>query len=214
MQFLYFTDPMCSWCYGFGPVVRRLAETFAPRIGVHVVPGGLRPDETRPMSSARAAELIHHWEVVADETGRPFDRGFFARHAGFVYDTAPASRAVVAARRVDASRALAYLDALQGQFYAHGRDPKDRDVQLAAAADAGLDAAAFEAALADPSTEAETRAGFTRFQELGGMGFPMVLLETPERPRIVTIGYQPLEHLTAVVENILAKEAEKRAKCH
>lgn len=207
MQFLYFTDPMCSWCYGFGPVVHRLADTFADRAGLQVIPGGLRPDETRPISPARAAETVHHWEAVADETGRPFDRTFFDRHPGFVYDTYPASRAVTAAGRLSSGRALGYLDALQSLFYAHGKDPRDEATHIAAATAVGLDAEAFVKLVRDPATEAQTRAGFERFQAMGGMGFPLLLLETPERPRIVTIGYQSYEHLEGVVKNILGKAA-------
>ena len=32
-QFVYFADPMCSWCYGFAPVIAALAERFEGRLG-------------------------------------------------------------------------------------------------------------------------------------------------------------------------------------
>lgn len=205
MQFLYFTDPMCSWCYGFGPVMRRLAATFGGRIPLHIVPGGLRPDETRALTPQRAAEIVHHWSLVEAETGRDFDPGFFKHNAGFVYDTFPASRAVTAASRAAPARALAYLDELQSRFYAKGEDPRSEATQVAAAQAAGLPVDAFRSYLHDADTEALTRAGFARFQSLGGMGFPFLLLETAERPRIVSIGYQSYEHLEGVVRNILSK---------
>ena len=29
---VYFADPMCSWCYGFSPVITALAERFEDRL--------------------------------------------------------------------------------------------------------------------------------------------------------------------------------------
>ena len=42
LRFVYFADPMCSWCYGFSPVITALAERFEGRLGLQVVMGGLR----------------------------------------------------------------------------------------------------------------------------------------------------------------------------
>ena len=39
---VYFADPMCSWCYGFSPVIREIADHFGERLPVEVVMGGLR----------------------------------------------------------------------------------------------------------------------------------------------------------------------------
>ena len=48
-HFLYIADPMCSWCYGFAPVIEALAARFAGRLPVRVMMGGLRAGNTRAM---------------------------------------------------------------------------------------------------------------------------------------------------------------------
>ena len=48
-RFIYFADPMCSWCYGFAPVIWALAERFEGRMDVQLVMGGLRAGNTTPM---------------------------------------------------------------------------------------------------------------------------------------------------------------------
>ena len=40
---LYIADPMCSWCYGFAPVITEIAQRLAGLAPVRVVMGGLRP---------------------------------------------------------------------------------------------------------------------------------------------------------------------------
>jgi putative protein-disulfide isomerase len=46
---VYFADPMCSWCYGFAPVMSALEQQFRERLPLRLVMGGLRAGNTRPM---------------------------------------------------------------------------------------------------------------------------------------------------------------------
>ena len=67
------------------------------------------------------AYVRHHWEQVEASTGQPFAYAFFAWE-GFVYDTEPARRAVVAAQPLAPEATLVYLAAVQHVFYAENRD--------------------------------------------------------------------------------------------
>ncbi len=42
-QLIYVGDPMCSWCWGFAPVKRRIEELCHGRAEVSLVVGGLEP---------------------------------------------------------------------------------------------------------------------------------------------------------------------------
>ena len=45
-RLLYVMDPMCSWCWGFAPVVEALAEQAAAAgVPLQIVVGGLRRDQ-------------------------------------------------------------------------------------------------------------------------------------------------------------------------
>ena len=91
----YFADPMCSWCWGFSPVISVIKDVYADRLKVALLLGGLRPGTTEPMTAALREEILHHWQAVQRRTGQPF---LFenAMPAGCVYDTEPPSRAEVA----------------------------------------------------------------------------------------------------------------------
>ena len=39
-RLVYFADPMCSWCYGFSPVITAIAERFEDRMPLQLVMGG------------------------------------------------------------------------------------------------------------------------------------------------------------------------------
>src|SRR3546814_11607747 len=72
---IYFADPMCSWCYGFSPVLDEIRHAFGRALPVRVVMGGLRPGTETPMTEAAKLELAGHWTHVHEATGLPFDPG-------------------------------------------------------------------------------------------------------------------------------------------
>src|SRR3982751_1614700 len=93
---IYFSDPMCSWCYGFSPVIEEIRRGFGRALPIRVVMGGLRPGTTTPMTEEAKLEIGDHWTHVQEATGLPFN-GAGMSAQGFAYDTDPAARAVVVA---------------------------------------------------------------------------------------------------------------------
>ena len=49
---LYIADPMCSWCYGFAPVIEAIAAHFGERLPVRIMVGGLRAGNTKAMAQS------------------------------------------------------------------------------------------------------------------------------------------------------------------
>ena len=212
-EFIYFTDPMCSWCYGFAPVIRQIVAEFST-IPMRIIPGGLRPHETEPVPEQMAANIQHHWNAVRETTHQPFKFGFFESHPDFVYNTLAACRGIVAAGQIDSSKALPYLEELQGRFYAKGEDPTSVDTMSRAAVAVGIPRERFEDSLHAPKTQTALNKGMLQFQEIGAMGFPTLLLRTGQRNRLVAIGYQTFEHLEKVIGthlNEMKSQGNKRS---
>jgi protein-disulfide isomerase-like protein with CxxC motif len=42
-HFFYVTDPMCSWCWGFSPVIHQINATFGDEAPIRVIVGGVHP---------------------------------------------------------------------------------------------------------------------------------------------------------------------------
>jgi putative protein-disulfide isomerase len=124
---VYFADPMCSWCWGFSPVIDAIRDRFGSDLPIRLITGGLRPGTTKPMDEAARRTTREHWEHVHDASGQPFDFTFFERE-GYVYDTEPSARAVVVVRKISMDRALDLLKRIQLAFYAYNRDVTDEIV--------------------------------------------------------------------------------------
>ena len=175
LHFIYFADPMCSWCWGVSPVVEALRERTAEILPIRLVMGGLRPGTTTPMSEEARRNLVGHWKEIHELSGQPFGEGLIGLD-GFVYDTDPAARAVVLARRSSGDRALDYLARVQDAFYAQGRDITKNDVLIDLAVELGFDREAFTASLADETLKSETWRDYALAQRAGVTGFPTLVV--------------------------------------
>jgi putative protein-disulfide isomerase len=207
IRLVYFADPMCSWCYGFSPVIAALAERFEDRLPLDLVMGGLRAGNAEPMRAEDKDYVRSAWTRVGAASGQPFDFSFFDREA-FVYDTEPACRAVVTARRLMPRMALPFMARVQQAFYAENRDMTATEEISGVAEEAGFDRTGFAAAFMAAETRNETFRDFLTAQSLGIQGFPTLIAGSEDKGyALLTNGYRPLEDLAEPLERWLAAGA-------
>ena len=201
MNLIYIADPMCSWCYGFAKTLGELlaAPGAAAPLNLALVMGGLRPGTTEPLAPTQADEILGHWAHVHEASGQPFaPTPHPALHApGFVYDTEPASRAVVAVRTLWPQHGWKFLHAVQTAFYAEGRNVTQPEVLADVAEAQGLPRAAFAKAYAAQQVRDATRADFAQVQQWGLRGFPALVLDQGGRLQLVCQGYLDTDALRA-----------------
>ncbi|MDB6143395.1 MAG: oxidoreductase [Pseudomonas sp.] len=206
-RLLYVMDPMCSWCWGFAPVAEALVQQAqAAGVKLHLVAGGLRTGSGAALEPATQRYILEHWQAVAETTGQPF-RFEGALPNGFVYDTEPACRAVVAARNLDPDSAWTLVKLIQQAFYVEGRDVTQACVLVELAEKAGLPRIEFAEAFDSAEQLAATAADFTWVQDLGIAGFPTLLAERNGQLALLTNGYQPLDELAPLLGRWLERAA-------
>lgn len=205
-RLLYVMDPMCSWCWGFAPVAEALiAQAREAGVSTRLVPGGLRTGGTALDASTRKY-ILEHWQAVHYATGQPFQfEG--AMPDGFVYDTEPACRALVAARELDEQRAWGLLKLIQASFYQQGVDVTRAPQLVELAEQAGFDRELFAQRFASHDTRTATTADFAWVQDLGIAGFPTLLAERNGQLALLTNGYQPLQALAPLLGRWLEQAA-------
>ena len=199
----YFADPMCSWCWGFSPAIETLRNDYRARLKIALVLGGLRPGETAPMTAAARDDILHHWQAVHARTGQPF-RFDDALPPGFVYDTEPACRAVVAAGALDATSIFPLFQAIQTAFYAKGQDVTQAACLIKLAGELGLDAARFADIWASDTMRTRTQAHFRQARAAGVRGFPTLIVQQGDRLTPIATGCEALDTVRTRLDACLA----------
>lgn len=205
-RLIYVMDPMCSWCWGFAPVIAALAQQAqAGGVPLHVVLGGLRQERAAldPVSKVR---ILAHWQAVNARTGQLFNFRD-ALPDGLVYNTEPACRALVVARSLDEQSVWPLLQLIQEAFYAEGRDVTRPQLLVELAEQAGIPRIEFAELFDSEKMHAATAADFSWVQDLGIAGFPTVLAERDGQLALLTNGYQPLDELAPMLERWLQRGA-------
>ena len=211
-KLIYIADPMCSWCYGFGPELTTLREGV-PELRFEVVLGGLRAYNKELMDEALSTTLLSHWKKVAETSGLPFSEEAMS-HKDFIYDTEPACRAVVTARMLAPEVALDVFQAIQHGFYADGLDTTKSDVlakiSVAVFNKAGIDINAedFLATWSSEDAITTTNNDFLQTQRWGVTGFPTLVYERVGELYLVTSGFARTEVLVERLQTLVDQTSD------
>lgn len=201
-EILYFGDPMCSWCWGFAPVISKIQNDYRDTVDFKMVLGGLHAFDAKPMSQNYKDTIRHHWESVNQTTGAHFDFAFFDRD-GFVLDTEPACRAVVTARSMGAENLLGFYESVSRSFYTENKDTTQADTFIPLAVEAGLDENTFSELFLSDGIKQTTKDDFFRSQSLGVTGFPTLIVSENDQLAMLTAGYQPYDNLKPALDHWL-----------
>jgi len=195
---------MCSWCWGFSPVIEKIVSVYGKDLQLHVVMGGLRAGNTRPMEQLMKNELQGHWLQVHDRTGQKFNTTFFDRE-GFVYDTGPACRALVAARRAKPGSELEFLKTLHEAFYRHDVDLTSGPKLMQIARDFGFTEEQFAKSFSGDACSNELAEDFNLTLQNGIRAFPALLGGSiNDRFMALTHGYKSFEELQPSLDRLLS----------
>ena len=191
---LYVADPMCSWCWGFMPVIERVRNDYDQRLKVELLLGGLRPGTAHPLPAAQRQQIIGHWHAVHRLTGQPFQFED-AMPAGFIYDTEPASRAVVAVSKLTPEATFVFFRTVQFAFYVEQRNVTQPSVLSELSVEVGLEAQAFLHVFESQMARDITQAHFQKARQLGVHGFPTLIGWHAGSYALISSGYCSFEEL-------------------
>ncbi|MDK1010224.1 MAG: DsbA family protein [Actinomycetota bacterium] len=208
LELVYVGDPMCSWCWGFAPVVEKIDGAFD--IPMRTVVGGLRPgDKAEPIDRIRPM-LEHHWSQVAAASGQPFDLGGLDR-TDWMYDTLLPDTAIVTMRSAASGETLRFLSTVQRAFYADRVDVTDIDVYPDLVADFPVNPSEFIEALESPEMHAAAEQDFIEAQWLGVTGFPTLLLRDGATTVPLSLGYTTFERVAERINDFIEKNHPEAA---
>lgn len=208
---IYIADPMCAWCYGFGPELYTLLAGL-PDIKLDIVVGGLRPYERDAIDEETRSTLAPQWAKVKEVSGLPLSDAPLRRD-DFIFNTEPACRAIATAHSLVPESRLAMLHALQHVFFSDGLDITRGDVL----ADVGaavlkefghdIDAATFFDKWNEAETIDATATDFRQTRQWGVSGFPTLVLERDGRLDLVTSGFMRTQELVDRMQAIIDQPA-------
>ena len=198
----YVTDPMCSWCWGFHPVIEEISGMLPEGAAIRYIMGGLAKDSDEPMSEEMKAYVQENWMQVAERTGASFNWDFWTKCTPR-RSTYPACRAVLAAVAQNTAMGPPLFNAIQRAYYLEARNPSDAATLIALAGEVGLDVARFSIDLVSPETDQRLQKDFELRRSLHADKFPSLLLERNDDLMWLAYGYEQPDVVLGTLEAAL-----------
>lgn len=196
---IYVLDPMCSWCWGFSPVIEEIVRRYQDQVTIQFLLGGLRPGNIERFDEQKRAYSLNHWQAVHERTGQPFNFAF-QMGPSFTYDTEPSSRAMVVVRQLAPDKELAFLKAVQEAFYVKNEDVIREETLADLASAKSIDRAKFLECFQDPTIKQAVWEEFDQARQLGVNGFPTLLGRNGQAIITFAHGYLPTDALVPLID--------------
>ena len=200
----YVHDPMCSWCYAFGPVLAQLQQRLPDTIQFERLLGGLAPDTDTPMDSAMRERLESTWHRIQDAVpGTTFNFDFWRNNTPY-RATYNSCRAVIAAMQQGAEYDELMTKAIQHAYYRQARNPSLVETLVEIAGEIGLDRRPFEQAMNSSEVEEELQRQIDFAAEIGAESYPALVLAVNAQSRWpVGIDYNDAAPMLDTIEFLL-----------
>ena len=197
-EIIIVADPMCSWCWGFEPVIKTLQKKIDPKIKFSLLLGGLRSQGDQAWTNEFKDFLQEHWKQVEAKTGQKFNTQILEKKT-FEYNTEPACRALVTLREIDATKQFLFLNALQEAFYLRAVDITNEKELSILVQDFGVDEGEFLSLFRSDKMIEKTQADVYKSRSMGANVFPSVVIIDEEGHLCVVKGYRDYKELSKLL---------------
>ncbi len=138
VKIIYFTDPICSSCWGIEPQLRKLKLEYGQLIEIDYRMGGLLPDWSYNSGGiSKPSDVAHHWDEVSVYYDMPIDGDVWLEDP--LHSSYPPSIAFKAAQLQDKDKAILLLREMREMLFLQKKNLAKWEHIAIAASHAGLD---------------------------------------------------------------------------
>lgn len=208
---IYCYDAYCGWCYGFSPVIKKIAEEYKSQFAFEVLSGGMILTDTPKPISATAKYISEAYKRVEEYTGIQFGQDYLwhifnpDKSDWFPSSEKPAI-ALCVFKDYHPDNQIAFAADLQYALHYEGRDLCDNEAYRHLLEKYQIPADEFYSKLKDPEYKERAYYEFALCKQLKVSGYPAVLLQISESKfYLLARGYTDYDSLKERFDSVLAE---------
>lgn len=189
VKVIYFTDPICSSCWGIEPQLRKLKLEYGSTIEIEYRMGGLLPDWSYNSGGiSKPSDVAHHWDEVSIYYDMPIDGDVWLEDP--LDSSYPPSIAFKAAQLQDKEKAVSFLREIREMVFLQKKNIARWENLESAAIKAGLNT---EQLKSDYEGKAKMlfEEDLNLAREYGVRGFPTMLFVSTNGQQEIIYGSKP-----------------------
>ncbi len=186
---IYFTDPICSSCWGIEPQLRKLKLEYGNSIEIKYRMGGLLPDWSYSSGGiSKPSDVAHHWDEVSAYYDMPIDGDVWLEDP--LNSSYPPSIAFKAAQLQDNDKSILFLRKLREMVFLQKKNIAKWEHIATAAKHVDLDVAQLKSDF-EGKAESLFEEDLKAAGDYGVRGFPSMFFEDGSGRRELVYGTKP-----------------------
>jgi len=189
VKIIYYTDPICSSCWGIEPQLRKLKLEYGNNIEVEYRMGGLLPNWSYNSGGiSKPSDVAHHWDEVSVYYDMPIDGNVWLEDP--LNSSYPPSIAFKAAQMQDNEKAILFLREIREMVFLQKKNITKWEHLELAGKKVGLDIVKLKTdyeGKAKELFEEDLKLG----RELGVRGFPTMFFTDTTGQKEMVYGSKP-----------------------
>jgi putative protein-disulfide isomerase len=201
VRIIYFTDPICSSCWGIEPQLRKLKLEYADFVEIEYRMGGLLPswDIYNSGGISKPSDVAHHWDEVSVYYDMPIDGDVWLEDP--LPSSYPPSIAFKAAQRQDGTKALLFMRKIREMVFLEKKNITKWEHLATAAIAVGLDTTTLKKDY-ESTAKQDFQADLDLGKKLGVRGFPTLFFTDSTNNRLTVYGSKPYASFENAIQSL------------
>ncbi|MFH6996388.1 DsbA family protein [Flavobacterium sp. FlaQc-57] len=191
IKIIYYTDPICSSCWGIEPQLRKLKLEYGDYFEIDYRMGGLLPDWSYNSGGiSKPSDVAHHWEEASLYYEMPIDGDVWLEDP--LNSSYPSCIAMKAAQMQDKEKAISFMRIIREKLYLDKKNIAKWENIAEAAKEAQLDVERLKSDF-DGSAQQLFKEDLEYGKTLGIRGFPTMLFSDGSDKMLTVYGSKPYQ---------------------
>lgn len=206
---IYCYDAYCGWCYGFSPVIKKIAEDYKDILDYEVLSGGMILPEKPVHIRVSANYILNSYKNVEEFTGIKFGDDYLwhiknSEDSDWHPNSEKPAIAMCIFKEIYPDRVVEFATDLQHALHYEGRDLTDDEAYRHLLEKYSINEEMFYTKLQSDEYKEMAYYEFSLMKQLQVDGYPAVFIQTGElKFHLVARGYMDYETLKERIEKVL-----------
>lgn len=209
VKIIYYTDPICSSCWGIEPQLRKLKLEYGDYFEIDYRMGGLLPDWSYNSGGiSKPSDVAHHWDEASLYYEMPIDGNVWIEDP--LDSSYPSCIAMKAAQMQSKSKAISFMRVLREKLYLDKKNIAKWENIAEAAKIAGLDVQKLKTDYDD--AEELFHEDLSYAKALGVRGFPTLFFSDGDGKQLTVYGSKPYTDFKNTLLALIPEAKKKSIK--
>ena len=211
---IYCYDAYCGWCYGFSPVIKKIAEEYTEELDIEVLSGGMIISEKAKHISLTAGYIQKAYKVVEEHTGTSFGQDYLwhinnPEESDWYPSSEKPAIALCIFKEYYPDRQVEFATDLQYALHYEGRDLCDDEAYRHLLEKYSIQEEPFYEKLKTEEYKEMAYHEFELCKQLQVTGFPALLLQLSDTKfHLIARGYTKFEEIQERLDEVLKELGE------